>query len=386
MIKLDLGAGAVSPEGFMPLGYAHGTQIYPLPSISDNSCAVVRASHVLEHFKRSEIAAVVKEWVRVLAPGGELKIAVPDFEKTARNYLAGVNQPTEGYVMGGQVDGADHHKAIFDTESLTRTLAGAGLMLVRRWESEIPGDCAALDISLNLSATKPHMNEIGVSAAMSVPRLGFMDNMFCAQEALPALRIKLRRYSGAYWGQCIERVFEESLKEDAPEAVLAIDYDSVYSKRDVGMLMQLMCCHPEADAICAVQAGRGKELPLFTMRGEDGSNSGATPMSTFTPDLTKITTAHFGLTLIRANKLRDLPKPWFHDVPADDGTWGDGRTDADVAFWHKWEAAGNSLYLANRVPIGHLELQVMWPGADAKAIYQPVGDWRANGKPKDAWK
>jgi hypothetical protein len=31
-------------------------------------------------------------------------------------------------------------------------------------------------------------------------------------------------------------------------------------------------------------------------------------------------------------------------------------------FGGKWEAAGNSLYIANRVPIGHLELQVLWPG------------------------
>jgi hypothetical protein len=59
-------------------------------------------------------------------------------------------------------------------------------------------DCAALPISLNLAGIKPFMREIGVSAVMSVPRLGFMDNFFCAFEALPPLRIKLRRYTGAY--------------------------------------------------------------------------------------------------------------------------------------------------------------------------------------------
>ena len=311
---------------------------------------------------------------------------MPDFGVIAENYVAGTNMPTEGYVMGGQVDEADHHKSLFDADSLKRTLAGAGLMLIRRWKSELDDDCAALPISLNLSGTKPHMAEIGVSAAMSVPRLGFMDNMFCAQEALPPLRIKLRRYSGAYWGQCIERVLEECLADDNPDAVLAIDYDSVYSRNDVAMLMQLMCCHPEADAICAVQSGRGKELPLFTMHADNGQNIAGTPMTTFAGDLTKIATAHFGLTLIRADKLRALSKPWFHDVPAPDGSWGEGRTDADVAFWHKWQAAGNSLYLANRVPIGHLELQVMWPGVDARAIYQPVGDWRESGKPKEVWK
>jgi hypothetical protein len=385
MIRLDLGAGAISPEGFMPMGNAHGTQIYPLTSIPDGSCDVVRASHVLEHFPRAKIADVLKEWVRVLAPGGELRIAVPDIKIVAENYLAGVNQPTEGYIMGGQVDEADLHRSIFDAESLRRALASAGLMLVRRWQSELADDCAALPVSLNLAATKPHRPAIGVSAAMSVPRLGFMDNMFSAQEALPSLNIRLRRYSGAYWGQCIERVMEESMAEDAPDAILTIDYDSVYSRADVAMLMQLMCCHPEADAICAVQSGRGRELPLFTIRGENGQNLAGVPMTAFAGDLTKISTAHFGLTLIRASKLREMAKPWFHDVPAPDGGWGDGRTDADIAFWHKWEAAGNSLYLANRVAIGHLELQVLWPGPDSKAIYQPVADWRANGKPQGVW-
>jgi hypothetical protein len=48
-------------------------------------------------------------------------------------------------------------------------------------------------------------------------------------------------------------------------------------------------------------------------------------------------------------------------------------------------AAGNSLYIANRVPIGHLELMIKWPGKDLRAIYQPIGEFRAGGISKDAW-
>lgn len=389
MLCLDLGAGETSPPGFVPLGNAHGTQIYPLPSIPDGACDVVRASHVLEHFPAAQIPEVLAEWVRVLKPGGQLKIAVPDFAKIAENYLAGVPQPTEAFVMGGQVDDADFHKALFDEAHLKTALAQAGLMLIRNWTSEI-ADCASLPISLNLAGTKPHTSEISVSAVMSVPRLGFMDNMFAAVEALPPLNVKIRRCTGAYWGQCLERAIEESLREDAPDAVLTLDYDSVFTRRDVSMLMQLLCCHPEADAIAAVQAGRGSASGrLFTIKGPDGANLSGVPADTFAGDLAQVSTAHFGLTLIRAEKLSSLPKPWFHDVPSPAGDWNEGRADADIAFWRKWEEAGNSLYLANRVPIGHLELTVLWPaalGPDTTPMTQPVGEWRERGKPEGAWR
>jgi hypothetical protein len=151
------------------------------------------------------------------------------------------------------------------------------------------------------------------------------------------------------------------------------------------MLMQLMCCHPEADAIAAIQSGRGKDLPLFTIKAENGLNASTIAAEEFEPNLTKVTTAHFGLTLMRAEKFKSLPKPWFQDVPAPDQTWGEGRRDADIAFWDKWGAARNSLYIANRVPVGHLELMIKWPGRDLRAIHQPIGEFRDSGISKDAW-
>jgi hypothetical protein len=386
MMKLDLGAGAVSPEGFVPLGNINGTPIFPLASVADNSCDVIRASHVLEHFAKADVPKVIAEWVRCLRPGGELKIAVPDFRRIAEGYLSGQQQPTDGYVMGGQVDGADFHKALFDELHLKKLMAAAGLMLIRPWTSELPNDCAALPISLNLVGVKPHMAEIAVSAVMSVPRLGFMDNFFCAFEALPKLNIKIRRYTGAYWSQCIERVIEQAIAEDAPDVVLTLDYDSVYTARDVGTLMQLMCCYPQADAIAAVQAGRGLGRSLVSVEGSaDLQGEIQVPRETFAGDLFKAKTAHFGLTLLRSSCFQNLPRPWFRDEPDDDGRWGDARRDADIEFWNKWADAGHSLYLANRVPIGHLDLSVLWPGEDLKPIHQPIKDFRDNGKPKECW-
>lgn len=383
MMKLDLGAGAVSPEGFTPLGNINGTSIFPL-ACADGSVDEIRASHVLEHFGHADVPNVLKDWVRALKPGGILRIAVPDFGKIAEGYVEGRNQNTQGYVMGGQTDAADFHKVLFDRSTLTKALAAAGLMLVREWASELQ-DCAALPVSLNLAGTKPHLASIGVQAVMSVPRLAFMDNMFCAIEALPPLNVRLRRYTGAFWEQCLERVIEETLETDAPDAILTLDYDTVFTRRDASMLMQLMCCYPDADAIAPVQSGRGKELPLFTVKGER-ENLDAMASESFAHDLTKVSTAHFGLTIIRAEKFKALPKPWFRSLPSPNGDWNDGRVDADIAFWRSWEAAGNSLYLANRVPVGHLELGILWPGDDLRQINQPIAEWRNSGPPKQIWK
>jgi catechol 2,3-dioxygenase-like lactoylglutathione lyase family enzyme len=190
-------------------------------------------------------------------------------------------------------------------------------------------------------------------------------------------------------GLNLERVIEETLEADNPDAILTLDYDSVFTRRDAAMLMQLMCCYPDADAIAAVQAGRGSLAGrLFTMRGEDGQNVRQVPADLFEQDLTQVSTAHFGLTLLSADKLRAMPKPWFRDVPDPEGSWNTGRVDADIAFWNAWNTEGNSLHLANRVPIGHLELTVLWPaplGENTAPLTQPVGEWRASGKPAAAW-
>ena len=52
------------------------------------------------------------------------------------------------------------------------------------------------------------MSELKVSAAMSVPRLGFMDNFGCCIDALVPLNIRLRRQGGAFWGQALTNCLE----------------------------------------------------------------------------------------------------------------------------------------------------------------------------------
>src|SRR6185312_1994995 len=245
-VKLDLGAGKVSPEGFKPMGHDHGSEIFPLP-YADESVDEIRASHCLEHFPHGQLEAVIKDWVRALKKGGRLRIAVPDFKTIAENYLSGQDHPHEHFLMGSQIDRNDFHKSIFDRDRLRHLFAAAGLVIVRPWVSEID-DCAAYPISLNLEGYKPFMPEIKVSGAMSVPRLGFMDNMFCAMEAVIPCQVKFRKHGGAFWGQSLTKVFERILTEDDADAILTVDYDSIFLPKHLAHLMQLMMLHPEVDA------------------------------------------------------------------------------------------------------------------------------------------
>jgi hypothetical protein len=381
-LKLNLGSGDKEIDGYINLDRKTGGEIYPLP-YADGTIEEIRASHVLEHFSHREIGSVMHEWARVLKPGGLMQIAVPDFEYCARHYLAGHDIPLQGYVMGGQVDGDDFHKAVFDEGALRDSLMAAGLIGITRWKSQ-QKDCAALPVSLNLQGYKAPEKFPKTCAVMSTPRLGFMDNYFCAYQ-LPQMGIQLRKHTGAFWGQCLTRAIQETLKDDDPEFILTIDYDTLFTKLDVQAMLMVMMTNPDIDALAPVQASRTKSTPLMTIR-RDGQNISDVPYETFEPLTTPIQTAHFGLTLIRVKSLKQLPHPWFMAQPDPSGEWGAERTDDDIHFWRQWEAAGLSLHLANRVAVGHAELMIRWPGQDMKAIYQHPSEFWSDGKPEGVWK
>ena len=227
--------------------------------------------------------------------------------------------------------------------------------------------------------------QLSVAAVMSVPRLGFLDNSFCAFEGLVPLGIPLLKTQGAFWGQCLERGIQEKIDQDF-DAILTIDYDTIFTPNDVQNLVQLMIDHPEADAIIPFQQGRSGMGPLLTIKTKTGQVREIIQRKEFEPDLIKIATGHFGLTLIRTSSLLKLPHPWFKPEPAPNGQWGPGRIDDDIHFWKKMEEHGMNIFSANRVVIGHLELVVTWPDENLVRVYQTMSDYCENGKLKTVWK
>jgi len=143
-LKLHLGCGQKFIPGFVHIDALqydhvdHCQQVGELDNFADASAALIYACHVLEHFSRWEYKKVLKEWHRVLKPGGLLRLSVPDFAACAKLYYeeglqAGLTGLV-GLVVGGQRDQYDFHGMIFDEELLSRSLLEVGFKRVRRWD------------------------------------------------------------------------------------------------------------------------------------------------------------------------------------------------------------------------------------------------------------
>lgn len=370
-MKLNLGSGSQTLEGYENIDRMFGTEVYPL-NVPDNSCDEIRASHVLEHFGYKEAFAVLRHWVSKLKPGGVLKIAVPDLRKVAEQYLNrkdGEHVKTGSYLMGGQVDENDYHKSCYDRDTMTQYMRQAGLSDIEPWTSEIQ-DCASLPISLNLCGRKVETKTVQldtskIHAVMSVPRLGFTQNHKASLNALVLpFHIQIHQTEGVYWDQCLTRGIEEAITQGA-ELIFTMDYDTWMRPAHVKAMLAMMLEHPEADAIIPMQAGREKRSPLV------GTESGVLTEKDMQEQLIAARTGHFGFTLFKVDALRRLKKPWFLPVPAPDGSWNEGRQDSDIAFWNRWHEQGFKAFLAPQIHVGHLQLVCTFMGS-AENNYEPV--------------
>lgn len=380
MLKLNIGGGTGPElEGYEIVDRKVGKEAYPL-DYADDSVDEVRASHVLEHFSHRVVGDVIRDWARVLKPGGRLQISVPNFQKCCELYLKSVDQPVEAYVMGGQTDDNDYHKSLWDANSLHDAMKSAGLHDIRTWSSTVP-DCAAMDISVNLEGFKREPVKVeGVQAIISMPRLAFTENAF-GWLSIVKMGIPITKSTGVYWSQCMTRLMEVTKDCKGTKYLLTLDYDTVFRQRDVEDLYLLMEQNPEAAAISAVQMGRDRNTVLLTKKGPDGKNRDTIDAKLLQQDLMQIDTSHFGLTMIRVDAINQLKKPWFLDVPDQDGAWGENRIDADIYFWKNFHDAGLKLFQANRIVIGHLQQVVTWPSRDYKPVFQYLPEFQKGGMP-----
>ena len=156
MLRLNIG-GATNPmPGYRVIDRQNGQEAYPL-NFSSDTVDEVRASHILEHFSHRQTLDVLRDWVRVLKPGGLLKIAVPNFDWIVEKYRSDEagRLPLEAFLMGSQIamdDGT--HKAIFNSRKLHALMELAGLVNIEYWLGDVE-DCSGLAVSLNLQGRKP---------------------------------------------------------------------------------------------------------------------------------------------------------------------------------------------------------------------------------------
>ncbi len=375
-LRLNLGAGATYIEGFTPIDRHLGSEVYPLPQYETDSVDEIRASHILEHFGHTAVPQVLDEWVRVLRPGGLISIAVPDFDKIAGELKS---DPLRfSYLFGGQTDANDYHKTAYTASTLRDSMEVAGLVNIKPWTSNNT-DCASLAVSLNLCGVKAVCddgdkqptridNKIKIAAVMTLPRYGCNAALGIIEHALGKMHIPLTTSQGVYWGQKMQRHFEQCV-ENGCDWILAIDSDSLMTGAQISRLMDRLGQHPHIDCLVALQCRRGQDHPLMTVGGDTEVETDGAPIL--------CTTAHFGLTLIRTECLKAVEKPWFFDKPDDKGEWGDAKIDADIWFWHQWRSAKWNIYIDPTVRIGHVEETVSIFDEHLEVARMSVEEWRA---------
>jgi len=142
----------------------------PLP---DASCEVVYLSHVLEHFRRANALALVRECYRVMRPGGILRVAVPDLEKICQLYLTKL----QAVLSGDSSSIKDYEWVMLEMYDQAVRERGGGEMLSYLHQYPLPNEAFVYE----------RIGEEGRSIARSIKSQAIQ------QFAVSGWRIRLRR-------------------------------------------------------------------------------------------------------------------------------------------------------------------------------------------------
>jgi predicted SAM-dependent methyltransferase len=143
-LRLHLGSGAnripewvnVDILGMHPDVHWDLRRGIPLPA---NSVRAVFLEHVLEHFTFSDVLGTLEECHRVLAPGGIVRVGVPDFGHYMESYVGDgrfieerrPGRPT-ALLAVAEVALLHGHRSVWDGRTLERVLEEAGFVDVDR--------------------------------------------------------------------------------------------------------------------------------------------------------------------------------------------------------------------------------------------------------------
>lgn len=328
---------------------------------------------------RSEEAV---SWLRSIAAeledGATLRLEVPDLDAIIRAYNEGEPE-TESMLLPESAT-----RSIWNREKLSRTLNLAGFEIMRgadgwSWSAE---NHRFKVVARKYKRPAPSFPMKEVECIMSLPRVCWTDTQGELHQAAAKLGFNVTRTTGVFWGQCLERLMETILKQPQAKYILTVDYDSIFDAEDIIRLWQVMETNDDIAALCPLQIGRDKDLPLFSVTDSEGRLLREMNEDALYTDALQMNTGHFGLTLIRCDALRDIPRPLFLGVPNAEGNWGEGRRDDDIHFWDRLRTAGRKIALCPRVRIGHLQNVVTWPGEDCRSITQYLTDYHTNGRPR----
>jgi SAM-dependent methyltransferase len=132
-VKLDIGSQAARYQDFVTVDlYAPEADVkadagnLPFP---DDSVEEIWASHILEHIQPPRVQPVLREWLRVLAPGATATIVTPDLDDACRAWLE--RRPGAQGLIFGQYEGEGQtHYLGWGAVELRDEIAAAGFEIL----------------------------------------------------------------------------------------------------------------------------------------------------------------------------------------------------------------------------------------------------------------
>lgn len=132
-IRLNLGCGTDIRRGYVNIDVRALPGVAVVSSVekldyADGSVDEVYARDILEHFPIGKTVPVLREWLRVLKPGGKLTVRCPDLRTICHRYMHGQHTAawTAKLLYGNQDYEGNFHYTAFDRGYLTECLRSAG--------------------------------------------------------------------------------------------------------------------------------------------------------------------------------------------------------------------------------------------------------------------
>lgn len=109
--------------------------------IGDGVIAEIFSAATLEHFRKHHNEHILREFHRILQPGGMLRVSTPDIEAIARAVLAGedlgkVNQHLFGKFKSEETEDFDVHKWMYRAATMIALLESIGFTDVKQVEND----------------------------------------------------------------------------------------------------------------------------------------------------------------------------------------------------------------------------------------------------------
>ena len=171
-VKVSFGAGTVDLSGWIDTDYTWRapfcldvTRPWPVPV---GSIDFIYADQVIEHFALEVGRAVLDHAFDALAPGGRIRLATPDVERTAQMYLEHgsscdahlARDRSRGYSAEHPVDvlrvtfSENGHQFCYDFDALAAELRRAGFVDVERHEAGESEEPVFRDLESRVDATE----------------------------------------------------------------------------------------------------------------------------------------------------------------------------------------------------------------------------------------